>query len=108
MAGQIFKKTIPDSLLFSLLEKMCLKTDKYYQLDMNAYRKMLFHNYHIDFFDTIREFYFLGKQFYIDRQITYRSFTNVIRQICKHNSLIYTSQMKYNESKYNIDFFIYY
>ena len=75
---------------------------------MNAYRKMLFHNYHIDFFDTIREFYFLGKQFYIDRQITYRSFTNVIRQICKHNSLIYTSQMKYNESKYNIDFFIYY
>jgi len=108
MVGQIFKEPIPTEWLFTLLEKMCLKTDKYYQIDMNAYRKMVFHNYHTDFFDLIKDFYFLGKQFYVSRPITYKSFTNIVRQICKHNSILYTSQMKYNESKYNIDFFIYY
>lgn len=108
MVNQVFKSPVPDNILFELLEKICLKTDKYYHIDMNAYRKMIFHNYHIDFFKTIREYYFLGKQFYIDRDITYKSFTNVVRQICKRNTILYTSLIRYNESKYNIDFCIYY
>lgn len=108
MVNQVFKSPVPDNILFELLENICLKTDKYYQIDMNAYRKMIFHKHHVDFYKTIREYYFLGKQFYIDREITYKSFTNVIRQICKRNMILYTSFIRYNESKYNIDFCIYY
>jgi hypothetical protein len=107
MVNQIFKNPVPTRILFDLLDKICLKTDKYYHLDMNAYRKLLFHNYHTTFCETIKEYYFLGKQFYVTREITYKSFTNIIRQICKRNVILYTSLMRYNESNYNIDFCIY-
>ena len=108
MSTQLFKKCVPDDLLFDLLEKICIKTDKYYLIDLNAYKKMMFHNYYEEFQNTIRPYYNLSKQFYVERKLVYNSFTNVVRQICKNNNIMYTSQIKYNESKYNIDFLIYY
>jgi hypothetical protein len=108
MTKQIFKNNVPTENFFSFLTKICLKTEKYYLIDMNAYRKMIFFNYHTDFFNAIRENYHASKQFYLDRKITYNSFTTIVRQICKNNNIMFTSQIKYNESKYNIDYLIYF
>jgi hypothetical protein len=108
MTKQIFKNTVPNSILFTFLEKICLKTEKYFLIDMNAYRKMLFFNYQNDFLSSLKEYYHLSKQFYLDRKITYNTFTTIVRQICKNNNIMFTSQIKYNESKYNIDYFIYF
>ena len=33
---------------------------------------------------------------------------NIIRQICKTNAIMFNSSIKYNESKYNIDYFVYF
>ena len=107
MTSQIFSKKVPNKILFDLLEKICMKTDKYYLIDMNAYRKMLFYNLHTQFCDELKDYYNLSKQFYLERKMVYNSFTNIVRQICKLNNIMFTSQIKYNESKYNIDFFIY-
>jgi hypothetical protein len=107
MSSQIFRKKVPNEILFDLLEKICLKTDKYYLIDMNAYRKLIFYNYHVDFCNQLHEYYNLSKQFYLERKMVYNSFTNIIRQICKLNNIMFASQIKYNESKYNIDFLIY-
>jgi len=108
MTKQIFKNPVPNELLFPFLEKICLKTEKYYLFDMNAYRKMLFHNFHEEFCNAIKEFYHTSKQFYVERKMSYNSFTTIVRQICKHNNIMFTSQIKYNESKYNIDYLIYF
>jgi hypothetical protein len=108
MSSQLFKKFIPKEIFFELLEKICIKKDKYYVFDMNAYRKLIFHNLHKDFCEHIKEYYHLGKRIYLERKMTYNSFTTIIRQICKSNNIMYTSQIKYNESKYNIDYFIYF
>ncbi len=108
MTNQIFKNNVPNNLLFNMLDKICLKTDKYYLIDINSYKKLLFHKLHDDFLDSLKEYYHIGKQFYLARQFTYKSFTNIIRQICKNNSIMYTSEMKYNESKYNIVFYVYF
>ena len=75
---------------------------------MNAYRKMLFHEYHLAFCENLMPFYHISKRYYLTRELSYNSFTNIVRQICKGNNIMFTSQIKYNESKYNIDFFIYY
>ena len=107
MTKQIFKKEVPTELLHSLLDNICLKTEKYYLLDMNAYRKMLFHEHHIEFCEKLAEYYHSSKQFYLTRKMTYTSFTNIVRQICKHNNIMFTSQIKYNESKYNINYYIF-
>ena len=107
MANQIFRKEVPPEILFELLEKICFKNDKYYLIDMNAYRKMMFHNHHTDFCSKLKEYYNLSKLFYLERKMVYNSFTNIVRQICKLNNIMFTSQIKYNESKYNIDFYVY-
>ena len=107
MSSQIFRKKVPNEILFDLLEKICFKTDKYYLIDINAFRKLMFHNYNAEFCESLKDYYNLSKLFYIERKMVYNSFTNIVRQICKLNNIMFTSQIKYNESKYNIDFFIY-
>lgn len=108
MLKQIFKENVPINMLYELLEKICLKTDKYYFIDANAFKKMQFHNLQNAFIEAILPYYHSSKQFYVTRKMTYNSFTNVIRQICKSNAIMFNSQLKYNESKYTIDYFIYY
>jgi hypothetical protein len=108
MSSQIFRKNVPNEFLFELLDKICLKTDKYYLLDMNSFKKLVFHNYHTEFFDALKEYYNLSKLFYLERKLVYNSFTNIVRQICKSNNIMFTSKIKYNESKYNIVFLIFF
>ena len=108
MTKQIFKSSVPNEIFYDFLEKICLKTDKYYLIDLNSYKKLVFYNYFEDFKNLVKPFYNLSKQFYVERKLTYNSFTNIIRQICKNNNIMFTSQIKYNESEYNIDFFIYF
>lgn len=108
MSNQIFRKIVPKEVVFELLEKICLKTDKYYFIDSNAYKKMIYNNYHIGFIETLGGYYHVSKFFYLEREMKYNSFTNIIRQICKNNGIPFSSNMNYNHSKYNIDYFIYY
>jgi len=108
MPNQIFKTMVPKELLFELLEKICFKTDKYYLFDINAYKKLIFYSLHTDFCEKLKEYYHLGKQFYLTRKMKYNCITTIIRQICKLSNIMYTSQIKYNESKYNIDYLIYF
>jgi hypothetical protein len=107
MLNQIFKTQVQIQILFGLLEQVCIKTEKYYLVDMNAYRKLVYHNLYEVFSKQILDNYHLSKQFYLTRKLTYNSFTNIIRQICKSNNIMFTNQIKYNESKYNIDYMIY-
>lgn len=108
MTKQIFKKPIPIEILFGLLSEICLKTEKYYFIDINAFKKMVFLGLHTEFLEKMVEYYHSSKRFYIEREFKYNSFTNIVRQICKANDITFTSQIKYNESKYNIDYFVYY
>jgi hypothetical protein len=107
MLKQIFKSNVPTELLFDLLEKICLKYEKYYYIDINAFQKMKYYNLYVDFCESLKEYYHASKHFYLERAMNYNSFTNIVRQICKNNSIMFSSKMKYNESKYNIDYFIY-
>jgi hypothetical protein len=106
--SQIFCQPVDINILFDLLDKICLKKDKYYVVDNNAFRKLIFHNYHIDFMDKIIDNYHVSKQFYVTRKITYKSFTNIVRQICKLNNIMFTSEIKYSESNYSIDYYVFF
>ncbi len=107
MLKQLFKENVPEKILFDLLEQICLKTEKYYFVDTNAFKKMLFHNLHEPFLESIKLYYHASKRFYVERKLTYNSFTNIIRHICKSNVIMFNSQLRYNESKYSIDYFIF-
>ena len=102
------KKSIKNDSVYDLLEKICSKTNSYYIIDQNAYKKLVYHGYHTAFFESIIECYHVSKQFYVTRKLTYNSFTNIIRQICKNNNIAFASNIKYNESKYVIEYYIYF
>ena len=108
MLHQIFRKQVPIDILMELLDKICLKTEKYYLIDGSAFKVMIFHNYHEEFCKKIVEYYHSAKQHYVTREFSYKSFVNMVRQICKSNEVMYTSKMKYDKSQYNIDYLVYF
>jgi len=107
MDSQIFKAIYPKEELFDLLDKICEKTDNYYLIDNACYKKMLFHKYEMDFLVTIIEYYHDSKRFYVEREFSYNSFVNIIRQVCKHNEIAYSNKINYNDSQYSIKYYIY-
>lgn len=108
MTNQIFKKHVPNEILYNLFNIIALKNENYYLIDNTAYKKILYHELSESFLESILEYYHTSKQFYVTRKFTYKSFTNIIRQICKFNNIQYLSEMNYNDSMYNIIFKIYY
>lgn len=108
MASQIFKTPISNDILIKLFNSIAVKMDKYYIIDYIAYKKGLYTNLIPEFITECTPHYYLSKQKkYLERQLTYNSFTTIIRQICKHNAINYTSQIKYDKSNYNIVYYIY-
>jgi len=107
MVSQIFKKPIPNVILFSLLDKIAFKTEKRYILNYNSYKKGLLDDTIIDFMKQCKEYYFISKQKYSDRKLNYNSFITVVRQISNYNKVTYTSQIKYSKSEYDIEYSIY-
>ena len=102
----LFNKPVPMSLVLELLEKICTKHEPFYMIDMNAYRKMIFHEYHKAFCDDLLTYYHPSKKYFITRELTYNSFTNIIRQICKSNKYHFYTELKYDYSVYTILFFV--
>jgi lysyl-tRNA synthetase class I len=107
MSNQTFKKQIPNENFFSLLDNICSKTEKYYIINNDAYKRGVFTNNITAFLEECKPFYHLSKQKYLERKLTYNNFTTVLRQICNFNKIIYTSQIKYDKSSYNIIYHIY-
>jgi len=108
MSTQIFKKNVPTESLYSLLDDICLKNDKYYIFNNNSYKKGIFNNSITNFIEECKPYYHISKQKYLERKLTYNSFTTILRQICKFNKITHTSQIKYDKSTYDIIYYIYF
>jgi hypothetical protein len=107
MSTQIFKKDVPNDLLFNLLEDICMKNDKHYILNLESFKKGLFNDSIQQFFEICKPYYHNSKKKYIEKKLTYNSFITVVRQICNYNKLTYISQIKYTKSSYDIVYIIY-
>tara|TARA_Y100000591_G_C21537067_1_gene547032 strand:+ start:330 stop:662 length:333 start_codon:yes stop_codon:yes gene_type:complete len=108
MKTQIFKDSIPNDIVFNLLNKInSFKTDKYYTVDVLSYKKGIYSNDIQNFMEIVKPYYHSSKQFYLERELTFPRFTTVLRQICKANNIMFSSKIKYDKSKYNIIYYIY-
>lgn len=108
MSTQIFKKRIPNLLLFELLDKICLKTDKYFIFNSISFKKGTYNESIQSFLLECTPYYHISKRKYLEKPLTYRGFTTIIRQICNYNNITYTSQIKYDKSNYDIVYYIYF
>lgn len=108
MSTQIFKNTVPNYILFELFDKICLKNEKHYTFDFNSFKRGTYNQDIQQFLKACTPYYHLSKRKYLEKPLTYNSFTTVLRQICNFNNITYTSQIKYDKSKYDIIYYIYY
>ena len=108
MSSQTFKKEIPNEILFKLLESICIKTEKHFIFNIEAYKKGIFKEDIQNFINVCEPYYHLSKRKYLQRKLTYNSFTTILRQICNFNKITYTSRIKYDKSKYDIVYFFFY
>ena len=108
MSTQIFKKNVPNELLFTLLDSICAKNEKHYVLNNESLKRGMFQESISKFFDECNKYYQISKKKYLEKKLTYNSFTTVLRQICNFNNITYTSQIKYDKSNYDIIYYIYF
>ena len=105
--SQIFKKKIPVTILYDLLDTYSYNNEKFYLINDVLFKKLKFNNMLESFLEKIKPYYFESKKFYVERQITYVRFTTIIRQIAKLHGLHFSSKILYDRSKYNINYYIY-
>ena len=108
MSHKLFKNKYPNELFFSRLQHFAHKMEKYYLVNHESFKKGIYYEQLQPFLDELKPYYHLSKQNYVDKKTTYNSFTTLLRQICKHNNIHFTSQIKYDKSKYDIFYYIYY
>jgi hypothetical protein len=108
MSTQIFKKNITTDSLYLLLDKIALKTEKCYIFNNESYKKGVLQEDIQKFLEECKEYYHISKQKYLEKKLSYNTFTTVLRQICKYNKITYTTQIKYDKSTYNIIYLLYY
>lgn len=107
MSNQIIKKNIPNEMLFELLNEICIKNEKYYIFNNESFKRGMFKELIPNFIESCKPFYYLSKRKYLEKKVTYKSFITILRQICKSNNVLYTNQIKYDKSTYNIIYNIY-
>jgi len=107
MSNQLFKKMVPKELFFELLNSIASKNEKHYTINNNSYKKGIFNNSIPLFLEKCKEYYHNSKYKYLERKLSYNSFTTILRQICNYTQITYTSQIKYDKSLYDIVYYVY-
>jgi hypothetical protein len=107
MSSQIFKRKLPNELVFDLLDSICQKNEKHYTYNIDSFKKGTYKGSIQGFVETCAPFYHISKRKYLERKLTYNNFTTILRQICNFNNIKYTSQIKYDKSQYDIVYYFY-
>lgn len=105
---QIFKNQVPNIVLFQLLDKICLKNEKHYTFNNDSFKKGIYNEEIQSFVTFCNPYYFMSKRKYLEKKLTFNSFTTILRQILNFNKITYTSKIKYCKSSYIIEYYIYY
>ena len=97
MSSQLFKDPVPKEYLIHLLDKICEPSETFYHIDIHAYKRMKFHDYHTEFLRGLVPYYHWSKQFYVKREFTYVSFVTILRQLSRlhEKTFLSTHTMEY-------------
>jgi hypothetical protein len=104
---QLFKSSPNKEDFIDFIKTYCSKERNYYKITNDVYKQLIFKDAIAPYLEKILPHYHTSKQFYITRKLSYSRFITIIRHICKQLDITYTSTMKYANSSYQIDYFIY-
>lgn len=107
--SQIFKKEFDIKPILHFLIKYCEKEKNKteYVFSPISYKKAVFNKDIEPILETLNDSYHKSKRFYLTRNMTYKNFLTILRQVCNFICIPYTSKILYNSSKYNIIYILY-
>lgn len=106
--SQLFKFNVDKNYFTHFLIKYCTKEkDNHYIFSLVSYKKAIYDNKLKELLENLKLCYHKSKLFYIERNMTYKNFLTILRQVCTNLSITYSSKILYNKSKYNINYNIY-
>jgi hypothetical protein len=88
----IVKHPISPKIMYKLLKLVCsdqfhIGSVWYYIINYQAYKKMLFKNYHKIFLYNLKSYYKKSSLFLFDREFTYLQFILFLNHICASNKI---------------------
>ena len=107
MKTQLFKTIIQPEVLWNFLKENCEETEGYYIYNKSLYKKSVFRGLIKTFVNSLDVYYYQSKKNYITRQMNYIKFITIIRQLCNSIDVKYTNELVYNNSTYEIVYYIY-
>lgn len=107
MKNQIFKTIIQPELLWLFLKENGEEMETYYVFNKSLYKKAVFRDTITPFIAGLEVYYHESKKHYVTRKMDYIKFITVLRQLCNSIGIKYETQLVYNNSTYEIVYFIY-
>ena len=107
MKNQIFKTIIQPDVLWSFIKENGEEKEDCYIFNKSLYKKAVFKKTITPFIQSLDVYYYESKKHYIRRKMDYIKFITIIRQLCNSIGVNYETQLVYNNSTYEIVYFIY-
>ena len=107
MHSQIFKTNPPIEAFLIFFREFGEFKNKKYILSKTLFKKAKMKEKILPFVDLVKPHYYNSKLFYVEREMTYKNFVTIIRQICKLYAIGFVSSIKYSKSKYEINYSIF-
>ncbi len=109
MTNQVFKKNGPPlSIFLKFIDVITLhRTDAFFLITNDSYKKACYEKCLHNFVDELKPYYKSNKLLYIDRQMNYKRLLTVIRQLCNFHNIVYSSEIRYDKSTYQIRYKLY-
>ena len=106
MRSQIFHTPPPKEVLIKFIKKYSEQRANVYVFTNSAFKKAKYQDDIQKFIDSVKNFYYNSKRKYADRKMTFKHFSNVLRQNCRFHKIVFYSKIKYRKSKHETDYYI--
>ena len=106
--SQNIKSSLKKEQVIDIIKEICIlnTNTNQYIFNKTAYKRMRYYKKDDNVISLLKKHYYESKIFYLTRKRSYKTFTTIIRQICKYAELKILSDIKYQKSSYVIEYFI--
>lgn len=106
MVNQIIQKEV--DIFESFVKQYFTHEKEYYIYNIEIYKKLLYESLMDPFLESLKNYYFKNKYYYLERNpMTFNYFNTILRQIFHKNNISIQKNIKYVMSKYQVEYFIY-
>lgn len=101
--NQLFVKIPEKEILFNFLNLICdNRNNDFFIIDKISFKKACYNNLISRLYIDLKDYYIKSKQFYLEREVNYKNFLTIIRQLCNCLNIKFIYLKNFSNSNYEI------